>query len=105
VNSRTVPPQSLSWAFEMIQLDTLRVLCETNKILSVTSKLFNMAVWNFYVVDCVVGHNILIEFSALKATCAWFASTCLSGMQALKEGWLGFPPLEITPRKVHFTSS
>lgn len=88
MNSRIVTPQTLSWSFEMVQLNALRVLCETEKKLAVTSELFNMAIGYFHVVNSVVGNNVLIEFSALKATCAWFASTCLSSMQALKKGWL-----------------
>ena len=75
----------------------------SNAYLSVTSELLNVAVGYLHIVNSMVWNYVLIEFSAVKAACAWFASTCLSTMQALKEGRLGLPPLEVASSKVHFT--
>jgi hypothetical protein len=62
---RIIAPQALSWTLEMVQLNSLGVFCETEEVLSVTSKLLYMAVWYLYVVNSVVRNNILIELSAL----------------------------------------
>lgn len=85
----------------MVQLNSLRILCETKEMFSITSKLLDVAVGYFHIVYCVVGDNILVEFSTLKTTCAGFAAACLPRVQTLEERWLGLSPLKITPRKIH----
>lgn len=64
----------------MVQLNSLRVLRETEEVLTVTSKFFNVAVWNFHVVDSVVRDYILIKLSALQTASTRFASAGLPCM-------------------------